>query len=304
MSIKRKEAAFDRKGCFFCINPPLLRDANRKGRWKKMIRTDLAVEFTAGHPKLPGVRFGHTMLAGQFPVTKTQVESPEAASRLGKPCGQYWTVERLNFADAAWELPQLAAAIAPLFAKLLPRDWESALVVGLGNREITPDALGPRAISHTLVTRHFSGKAAGGLEQLHPVSAIAPGVLGQTGIETAELILALHARLKPDLVIAVDALAAAEKSRLCKTLQFSDTGIYPGSGVCNHRKALNRQTLGVPVLAIGVPTVIADAEQPQLFVTPREVDLCIEHAGKLIGLICSLALHPQLSVDDLLALVG
>ncbi len=276
-----------------------------------MVRTDMAVEFMEGKPEISGVTLTKHSLP--FPVTEVLIEAEEAAERIGKPCGHYLTAEGLDLSKPPHQMVETAQKLAPLLDGFLPKLCKSALVVGLGNREVTPDSLGPRVVKEILVTRHFSLAAPrlareSGLDQLTPVCALAPGVLGQTGIEVSELIEALVKRLKPDVVIAVDALTAAQKSRLCRSLQFSDTGIVPGSGVANHRRALSEKTLGVPVIAIGVPTVIAfgdeGAKQETLFVTPRDADLCMEHAAKLIGLLCNISLQPSLSAEELQALAG
>ncbi len=277
-----------------------------------MVRTDMAVEFMEGQPEISGVTLTKHSLP--FPVTEVVIREEAAAKRIGKPCGHYLTAEGIDFSSPPLDLAEVAQKLAPLLQGFLPKPCKSALIVGLGNREVTPDSLGPRVVKEILVTRHFSFAAQklakeSGLDRLTPVCALAPGVLGQTGMEASELIEALVKRLKPDVVIAVDALAAAQKSRLCRSLQFSDTGIVPGSGVANHRRALSEKTLGVPVIAIGVPTVIAfgdeqDAKRETLFVTPRDADLCMEHAAKLVGLICNLSLQPTLSAEELQALAG
>ena len=207
-------------------------------------------------------------------------------------------------------------AVAGLLEPMLPSAGE-ALVVGLGNRAITPDLVGPLAVEHTLVTRHLVER----LEifgHLRPVAALAAGVLATTGVESGQLIQAVVGRLKPACVIAVDALASRSVERLCRTVQLSDTGIVPGSGVGNHRMALSRETLGVPVLAVGVPTVVEastlvmdllggeDAiELPgaELFVTPREVDSRVADLARVIGYGVSLALNPELTVEELTMLV-
>lgn len=239
-----------------------------------------------------------------FPVTEVNICTEQAEQSLGKPLGRYITVEGLSF-DAPFEdLQDVVKTIKPCLEAVLPKRYERVLLVGLGNRRITPDALGPNAVQNILVTRHLAGEKIEGLEEMTLVSAIAPGVLGQTGIETAQLVKALCREIKPDLLLVVDALAAADKSRLCSSIQFSNAGIAPGSGVANHRDALDEKTLGVPVVAIGIPTVIALEQGSGLFVTPREVDLCIEHAGKFIGMLCNAVLQPQIPFETLLALTG
>ena len=191
------------------------------------------------------------------------------------------------------------------------------MVVGLGNLAITPDLVGPLAVDHTLVTRHLVAHLKE-FAHLRPVAALAAGVLATTGVESGQLIQAVAERLRPGCIVAVDALASRSVERLCRTVQISDTGIVPGSGVGNHRMALNRQTLGVPVLAVGVPTVVEastlamdllgreegeDLPGRELFVTPREVDSRVADLARVIGYGVSLALNPELSVDDLTMLL-
>ena len=190
-----------------------------------------------------------------------------------------------------------------------------ALVVGLGNRAITPDAIGPKVHEHTLVTRHLVEQIPEHFGAFRPVASLSAGVLGATGMESGELVQAVCRRLKPACVVAVDALASRSLKRLCRTVQLSDTGIAPGSGVGNHRWALDRASLGVPVLAVGVPTVVdastlaADllgqeelpplGEGRDLLVTPKDIDSQVDDLAKVIGYGISLALQPGLDVADL-----
>ncbi len=263
-------------------------------------RTDMATEF-AVEDGMGGVTVRHKKIP--FSVTEVEVTTKLAAQTLGKPCGRYVTVEDLDFHMPMEDPVQLIYNLKPLLHRLLPSHIKTALVVGLGNRSITPDSLGPKAVQYTLVTRHL--QAEDGMEDFGNTAAFAPGVLGQTGIETADMVKAVCDSIRPDVVIAVDALAAAKKHRLCHSLQFSDTGIAPGSGVKNHRHALCQSTLGVPVISIGVPTVVELADTKEgMFVTPREVDLCMEHAGKLIGALINACLHPRVALEDLLLLMG
>ena len=189
------------------------------------------------------------------------------------------------------------------------------LVVGLGNRAITPDAIGPKVHEHTLVTRHLVEQIPEHFGAFRPVASLSAGVLGTTGMESGELVQAVCRRLKPACVVAVDALASRSLKRLCRTVQLSDTGIAPGSGVGNHRWALDRASLGVPVLAVGVPTVVdastlaADllgqeelpplGEGRDLLVTPKDIDSQVDDLAKVIGYGISLALQPGLDVADL-----
>jgi spore protease len=184
------------------------------------------------------------------------------------------------------------------------------LVAGLGNNDITPDAIGPRTVRQVLATRHIGGELAreNGFDALRPTAAIAPGVLGQTGMEIAEIIRALAATLKPAAVIAVDALAAGDVSRLGTTIQISSAGISPGSGVMNAREELSEKSLGLPVISVGVPTVIDAAaltgSSTPMMITPRDIDLLVGRAGKALSLIINKALQPELSFEEIAYLVG
>ena len=200
------------------------------------------------------------------------------------------------------------------------------LVAGLGNMEITPDSLGPKTSSRVLATRHISGEIARstGLDRLRPVAVMQTGVTGQTGIETGEYILSIVRRIRPTAVVAIDALASRRPERLGCTLQISDTGISPGAGVGNHRTKITKETVGVPVIAIGVPTVVdaqtlaidilgsdCNRKTPkmlmpqgrQLVVIPREIDLLTERASRLIAFALNGALQNEFDLPDLISLM-
>ena len=272
-------------------------------------RTDLAVEahrVRAGAGRLEGVEVRETDRNG-FRVSTVEVRSPAASKELCKPIGVYHTVTLdpvLRREEAAFS--SAAELISALIGDLLPKnDRFSALVVGLGNRAITPDAVGPQTMESVLATRHLQDQAADLFSALRPVCAISPGVLGTTGIEAARMVKAVSADLRPDVVIVVDALACSEPERLCRTIQITDTGITPGSGVGNDREALNRDSLGVPVIAVGVPTVmdirtVSDSDVLEgLFVTPRDIDTTVSDFSKLTGYAINLALQPELLIPDL-----
>ena len=265
-------------------------------------RTDLAVE---AHERteagaLEGVSAQERTVRG-FQVSTVSILNEEASEKLCKPIGRYDTItldpvfrrEDAAFGAAAELLSGLLRELHPLSPDA------SLLVIGLGNRAITPDAVGPRAMESVLATRHLHKQFPGSFPELRPVSSIAAGVLGDTGVESAVLVRGLVRDLQPDLVIAVDALACAESERLCRTVQLTDTGITPGSGVGNDRAALSEEALGVPVLAIGVPTVMDfPGAEPGLFVTPRNIDTVVSDFSRLIGYSIDMALHPALSVSD------
>ena len=275
-------------------------------------RTDLAVEAEAIHrsaaavTELPGVRAEETNRRG-FSVTEVHVLDAAGENVLCKPIGDYYTLaldpllrrEDDAFENAAQTLAELLRGVLPLMPDA------SVLVVGLGNRAITPDAVGPDAMQSVLVTRHLRAQLPEQFGRFRSVAALTPGVLGTTGVESAELVRAMTDRLRPDAVIVVDALACAEPERLGCTVQLTDTGITPGSGVGNDRTGLSRDTLGIPVAAIGLPTVIDaggfsdDPRAERMFVTPRDIDAVVRDAAKLIGYGIDLALHDGLTVAEL-----
>ena len=227
-------------------------------------RTDLAVETAEALPTgrdmfAPGtgVTKSECLLCG-CPVTRIHVHTPAGARAIGKPEGRYITID-LRPALSRQEALTGRAALClcrELRALLPPPSDGPALVVGLGNDAMTPDAVGAAALEHLLVTRHMVRSMPRQFGALTPVAALATGVLARTGVETLELIRGAADRLHPSVVIAIDALAARSRHRLCATVQLGDTGLIPGSGVGNHRKAVNARTLGVPVIGIGVPTVV------------------------------------------------
>ncbi|MCK9526286.1 MAG: GPR endopeptidase [Limnochordia bacterium] len=234
---------------------------------KYSIRTDLALESHQvvieheGPPELPGVKV-HTEQEEGITLTRITVENDLGAQMMGKAPGNYSTFEALGLRVHNRDLQE---RIAELLAKEV--EWflaeaelgaeDAVLVVGLGNWNATPDALGPRAVENLMVTRHLLEMSPPELRQgLRPISAISPGVLGLTGIETGEIIMGVVDRIGAKAVICVDALASRSVDRLCSTIQISDTGIHPGAGVGNRRLAINKDTLGIPVIAIGVPTVV------------------------------------------------
>lgn len=280
---------------------------------KKFARTDLAVEAktlweqSAGETtQLPGVQAREEVRDG-FTVSTVQILDNCGSQELCKPIGDYITVELdallRRQADSFEHAAQLLAALLCEQLPLMPD--ASVLVVGLGNRAITPDAVGPVTVDNVMVTRHLRQQMPQDFAAFRTVSAVASGVLGTTGIEAAELVHALVDDLRPDAVIAVDALACADFDRLCRTIQLTNTGITPGSGVGNDRAALNRETLSIPVVAIGVPTVVdagtfaQDDRADGMFVTPRDIDSVVRDLSKLAGYGINLALHDGLTVSDI-----
>ena len=229
------------------------------------VRTDLAIESREmvredQKREVPGVEVDVEEIKG-MKITRVNIKEEIGQKIMGKPLGNYITFEipkiREMEKQAQEEVAQeMAKELRDIVQDKITKD-DTTLVVGLGNWNITPDALGPKVLSHLMVTRHLLEHIPDFVdEEVTPVCAIAPGVLGLTGIETSEIIRGVVERIKPKLVIAVDALASRRMERLNTTIQITDTGISPGSGVGNERKALNQETLGIPVIAIGIPTVV------------------------------------------------
>lgn len=287
-------------------------------------RTDLALEARelwqerAGETtRLEGVEARTGQREG-YPSETVRILDARGEQALGKPAGTYVTVTldglQRREEDA---FGRGARAVAGVLRELMgPEEARGGvLVVGLGNRSITPDAIGPKVHEHTLVTRHLVHQALEHFASYRPVASLAAGVLGTTGMESGELVQAVCRRLKPTLVVAVDALASRSLDRLCRTVQISDTGIVPGSGVGNHRFALDKKTLGAPVLAVGVPTVVYGAtlaadllgrdDLPplgrggELLVTSKDIDSQVSDLSKVIAYGINLALQPELSIQDL-----
>ena len=282
----------------------------------RMIRTDLAMEAhacwkeSAGETsELKGVIAREETLRG-FPLTRVEIVDNEGAAALQKPQGTYLTLD-VSRCQGPEGLQEAAGAVAELLEPLLPEEGPT-LVAGLGNPAMTPDALGPRCMDHLLITRHLKNV----LPQLRETAALSGGVLGTTGLEAAEWVRGVAEHMKPAAVIVVDALAARSLDRLCQSVQLSDTGLVPGSGVGNHRMALNRETLGVPVISVGVPTVVSletiihdltddcgNPPQKGFFLTPDAIDAKIKKLSKIIAYGINLALQPGLTVSDLDALL-
>ena len=279
----------------------------RKERPKTAIRTDLAIETAEIHGNnLPDSLINKEKKQGNVNITRIKIKNKAEETAFGRPQGDYVTLE---FPDISVAEPEnLKELIRDELNALLPEKRGLILVSGLGNRDITPDALGPAAVKRIFATRHIPpalSKTAG-LEDLRQVAVIAPGVLGQTGIEAGELIKAAADRIKPDAVIVIDALAAKSPNRLFKTVQICNTGISPGSGVKNSRKEISEKTVGVPVIALGVPTVIdtdtlieeltgvSPAEKSGMFVTPKEVDMLTVRLSEILAEALNMLLQPEI----------
>lgn len=289
-------------------------------------RTDLAIERQEYHEKktLDGVLSKEEILDG-VKITTIEIVNEEGERLIGKPKGRYITLETDRLYNSSEAFSAVSDVLCRKLRLLLPKEG-TVLVAGLGNEDITPDALGPKCLGQLLATRHIDREFAEslGLGSLRSVAGIVPGVLGKTGIETVEIISGVVKKISPSCVIAVDALASRSTARLGTTVQLCDTGVSPGSGVGNRRKGINAETLGVPVIAIGVPTVVdaltmasdiiektgaslneADfPEHRQMMVTPKEIDSLIDKAARLVAMGINLALQEGLTAEDIAEIVG
>ena len=285
-------------------------------------RTDLALEQAGRIQGCKGI--SRRERGSVFHVTEIIIDSDAHGAAIGRGKGRYLTLEGDRFSRFSAEYRAQVEELAAELRSFLPDG--AILAVGLGNNDITPDALGPQTAGKLLATRHLRRELCSNapdeafLRDLRPVSVLASGVLGQTGIEAAELIAALKGTLHPQAVVAIDALACSDLHRLGTTIQISDAGISPGSGVQNSRAELSRRTLGIPVIAIGVPTVVdmhtivshftgGDVQWqrrsdtlPNMMVTPRDIDKLTSHSAALIADALNLALHPAFSFEDVEAL--
>lgn len=284
-----------------------------------VLGTDLALEAaqmqakTARLTSRPGLEVWRRERGG-YALTAMDLTDPHRAAELQRPVGKYITMELGPYLHRQRDFfARGAGCIARELAALLPEGDGPTLVVGLGNRSLTADAVGPLALPHILVTRHMLAAMPEAFAGFSSVAALATGVLGETGLESSELIAAAAEKLRPRCIIVLDALAAATREKLCAVLQLTDTGLTPGSGVGNHRKEVSRRTLGVPVLALGLPTVIrADqlvgeetpAEGEPLFVTPRDIDQRVRELSRMMAYGIDLALQPHLTVEDITGLLG
>ncbi len=283
---------------------------------KKRPYTDLALEEReyvqqeAGQcTALPGVQAKTTVRRG-IRTTTVRVLDAEGERQLRKPIGTYVTLEleelnRHQIKAFARITQTLAGEIADMM-KLSPE--ASVLVVGLGNPDVTPDSVGPRCLKRLFVTRHLTGQLPECFGKLRTVSALQPGVMGSTGMESAEIVRAVISETHPDCVVAIDALAARDVARICSTVQLTDTGLTPGSGIGNRRAALTKQELGIPVYAIGTPTVteasvVVSETQKQTagdcIVIPRTIGAKADQIAALIAGSLNLALHSGLTFDQI-----
>lgn len=280
------------------------------------IRTDLAVEArelsrreAKNATEIDGV-ISDVRTEDGITVTNIEITNENGSKALGKAIGNYITIESPNLKYSIDIYERVCTLISEEIRKMADIKSDSlTFVVGLGNRDITPDALGTEVVSRLLVTHHIKQNMKDFFDDnISGVCALIPGVLGTTGIETAEIIKAVSEKVKPNLIIAVDAMAAADIRRVSTTVQISDTGIQPGAGVENNRECLNEETIGAKVIAIGVPTVIDAAtiskveipkELAPLMVTTKDIDLVIERTAKTVANGINLALHRDMTLRDI-----
>ena len=280
------------------------------------LRTDLAIEMSGGENEdIKGVEKEYNE-QGDIKITTVKITSVEGERATGKPMGEYITLEFPPIYKIC-DFSVLEKTVISALERLLKGKRENILIAGLGNTEITPDAVGPLTARGILATRHISGQFAEdiGLKGLKSVSVITPGVLGQTGIETAELIKGAISAVRPDVLIVIDALTAGSAERLFRTIQLCNTGISPGSGVKNSRQEISEKNLDIPVIAVGVPTV-TDADtlaleltgkepekESNMFVTPKDVDLLVDRISEILAQALNLFLQPEIDRDIISRLV-
>ena len=269
------------------------------------LRTDIAIERKEmlRNKEIEGVSVIKKK-RGVTEVTQVQILNLQGEKALGKPMGKYITLKMPEFSHESELLDGRLDVLTEIVRDLIPPKSRKFLVAGLGNEDITPDALGPLCINKIFSTRHFENIAESelGLPKLNSVASISTGVLGKTGIETAEYIKGIVNIVQPDLVIIIDALASAKKENLCKSIQLSNTGITPGSGVGNYRNHIDEKTLGTSVISIGVPTVISLENTDDMFVTPKEIDTVVKRAAMLIAMGINCAIQPRMDPEMFLAL--
>ncbi|MDR3178735.1 MAG: GPR endopeptidase [Oscillospiraceae bacterium] len=291
-----------------------------------LFRTDLALELKEDSSEnTEGTEFT-TENISDFKITRIKIKTKKASEEIGKPIGNYVTLEIPDFSNDAKNIKAKSFVVSEEIKKMLPKNG-SILIIGLGNSSITPDSLGPETTKIILATRHIKKQIENNLgsNDLRSVSVLAPGVLGQTGIEIVEILKGLTKKIEPSCVILIDALASKQTSRLGKTIQISNTGISPGSGVGNSRPLIDEKTIGVPIVSIGIPMVVdvqtlivdlmnysneneleklkskINPRGMSMMVTPKDIDILIKRAAKLTGTAINLALHEGLNVEDFLS---
>ena len=289
------------------------------------IRTDLAEEMrdramTAlareKEGELDGIVFREKKM-GDIRISTIEIRTDEGEKQLGRPIGNYVTISFPTAANLGYaEFLALCDAVAREIRSLCG-EKKRILVCGIGNGAFAADALGVIAARHVLVTHHLKEMMSPHMDAFADIAAITPGIMAKTGMETADMVKGAVETVRPDAVLVIDALAAREADRLARTIQISNTGLSPGSGLGNHRSALNERTLGVPVVSIGVPTVVdtatlvydalsgKDIDESALkklsgfFVGPKEIDVMAENLGKLIGYAINRAFHGDFPYEEM-----
>jgi spore protease len=269
------------------------------------IRTDLAIEKTFHAQPIKGIE--KSFKNGYFNTTVISVTNSVASEKINKPIGKYITLESENLTDKSMKFKEKACELADEIKSLIPEKSRNFFIVCLGNRNITPDALGAFVAENIIATRHLVGKGFEFFKNLTPVSVLCCDVMGNTGIESCEIVGSVCRKINPDCVIVIDALCCKSSHRLATTIQLSNSGISPGSGVENSRKELSYNTLKVPVIAIGVPTVMDIVlddcrENKTMMITPKDIDKLVKSAGELIAVAINIALQPKLSFDEIVYL--
>ncbi len=283
-----------------------------------IIRTDLALERREMRTEatLDGVIFSEYENE-DCRASVIEITDENGAAALGKPVGRYMTLEMTSFPDSSMLCDGRLQLLKKALEELIPQDG-TVLIAGIGNPDITPDAIGPKCAEGILATRHIPESTAKqlNLPHLRAVCAVSPGVTGKTGIETGEIISGIKEKIKPSCIIVIDALAARSVKRLGTTIQLSDTGLEPGSGVGNSRKAINRETMGIPVISVGIPTVVdaatlaydltgeeaEDSRYRDMMVTPKDTDIITAGGARLIALALNCVLQKNLTEEEILSL--
>ncbi len=282
------------------------------------IRTDLALERREmhGEGELEGVKMT-VKETDECKSTLIEILSEEGEKALNKPKGKYFTLEADSFPDGDILSDGRLSLLKEALDSLITKEG-TVLIAGLGNSDITPDGIGPLAVGHIFATRHIPEETekALSLPELRSVCCVSPGVTGKTGIETGEIISGIKEKIKPSLIIVIDALVSRSISRLGRTIQLSNTGIAPGSGVGNRRMSINEETMGIPVISVGIPTVVdaatlafdltgkitEDKTYGDMMVTPKDTDILVSSGAKLIALAINSVLQKNLSEDEIISL--
>lgn len=251
-------------------------------------RRDLYKQANGLEDNIPGVETQEKQVSDNIKTTVVKIVDEQGEQAIGKPRGVYVTIDIKNLkiadeSDIAKAAESVSLELKPIIQQHV-QNMDEALVVGLGNRFMTPDSLGPKVISDIEITRHFIKYTPQYVKEgTRSVSAIAPGVLGTTGIETLEILKGIVGNVQPKFVVVIDSLASQNIDRISTTIQIADTGIVPGGGVGNKQKEITQNSLGVPVIAIGVPMVKSLPENDDFIITPKEIDELIDNMSNIVA---------------------